>query len=152
MANTTRKTEREKGKVTRVPFGGPRYKLQLSDADEKYFKEKGYVLRWINDQDGRIPQALAGGYEYVKPEEAPSLGSGAIHEGNSDIGSVVSKIVSKGEYQLRAYLMKIKKRFYDEDQREKNKALDKIEADLQRGQAGGAKVENQYGPGVTYSR
>ena len=149
--SATRKTERQAGKTVRVPLGGMRYKLQLSAADEQYFKEKGYVLRWINDQDGRIPQALAGGYEYVKPEEATSLGHGAIHEGNTDIGSVVSKIVSRGEPQVRAYLMKIKKKFYDADQREKAKRLDAIDADLARGQAGGASVENQYGPGVTYS-
>ncbi|MHC4316154.1 MAG: hypothetical protein ACYSW3_27240 [Planctomycetota bacterium] len=57
MANV-RKQEREKGKVERVPFGGTRYKLQLSDADDKEFKRRRMVPRWFNDQDGRMAISL----------------------------------------------------------------------------------------------
>ena len=146
-----RKQEREKGKVERVPFGGTRYKLQLSDADDKEFKRRKMVPRWFNDQDGRIQRALGGGYKFVKPEHAMSLGSGAIHEGNTDEGSRVSKVVSKGEPVIRAYLMEISKKFWTEDQAAKQKVNDKVDEALATGQAGGAKVENQYGPGVTYS-
>ena len=148
----SRKSEREEGKTARVPFGAQRLKLQLSDADEKEFLRKGYVLRWINDQDGRIERARSGGYEYVKPEEATSLGQGVIHQGNTDIGSVVSKVVSKGEPIIRAYLMKIQKKYYDEDQKAKNRKLDELDQTLNAGRAGGANVENAYGKGVTYTR
>ena len=150
MANV-RKQEQEKGKVERVPFGGTRYKLQLSDADNEGFKRRRMVPRWFNDQDGRIQRALSGGYKFVKPEYATSLGSGAIHQGNTDEGSRVSKIVSKGEPVIRAYLMEISKKFWTEDQAAKQKINDLVDEDLARGQAGGANVENQYGPGVTYS-
>ena len=150
MANV-RKDEREKGKVERVPFGGSRYKLQLSDADNKAAKDRRVVMRWFNDQDGRIQRALGGGYKFVKPEYATSLGSGAIHEGNTDEGSRVSKVVSKGEPVIRAYLMEISKKFYDQDQAAKQKVNDKVDEALAAGGAGGANIENQYGPGVTYS-
>ena len=147
MANV-RKQEREKGKVVRVPFGGTRYKLQLSDADNKLAKDRRVVMRWFNDQDGRIQKALGGGYKFVKPEHATSLGSGAIHEGNTDEGSRVSKVVSKGEPVIRAYLMEISKKFWDADQAAKQKVNDQVDEALG---AGGADVENKYGPGVTYS-
>ena len=150
MANV-RKQEQKKGKVARVPFGGTRYKLQLSDADNEGFKRRRMVPRWFNDQDGRIQRALSGGYKFVKPEHATSLGSGAIHQGNTDEGSRVSKIVSKGEPVIRAYLMEISKKFWTEDQAAKQKINDKVDEALAAGQSGGAKVENQYGPGVTYS-
>jgi len=150
MANV-RKQEREKGKVARVPFGGTRYKLQLSEADNKEFKRRQKVPRWFNDQDGRIQRALSGGYQFVDPKYATSLGSGAIHQGNTDEGSRVSKIVSKGEPVIRAFLMEISKKFWTEDQAAKQKINDKVDEALAVGQSGGAKVENQYGPGVTYS-
>jgi len=151
MSKVTRKTEREEGRKPRVPFSAGRYKLQLSEADMKYFEEKKYVPRWINDQDGRIEQAIGGGYEFVHPDEAPSLGQGAIHQGSTDLAPRVSKIVSRGETQIRAYLMKIKKKYYDEDQAAKEARNAKVDEALAVGQAGGAVVENQYGPGVTYS-
>ncbi len=150
MANV-RKQEQEKGKVARVPFSGQRYKLQLSEADNEGFKRRKMVPRWFNDQDGRIQRALSGGYKFVKPEYATSLGSGAIHEGNTDEGIRVSKIVSKGDPVIRAYLMEISRKYYTEDQALKQKVNDEIDEALKVGQAGGAEVENQYGPGVTYS-
>jgi len=146
----TRDTVREEGRVARVPMGSHRYKLQLSDADEKRFKKRGMVPRWINDQDGRIARAESGGYTFVESQHAKSLGQGAIHQGNSDEGSKVSKIVSRGEPIIRAYLMEISKEYYDEDQASKEEVNARVDESLARGGAGGA-VENQYGPGVTYS-
>jgi len=146
-----RKQERTEGKAVRVPFSGPRLRLQLSDADRKTFEEQGYVPRWFNDQDGRIERAQGGGYTFVKPDEVPSLGSGAIHEGNTDLGPVVSKIVSKGDPVIRGYLMKIQKEYYDADQAAKEEGNAKVDEALAAGGAGGASVENQYGSGVTYS-
>jgi hypothetical protein len=148
----SRQTEQEEGQVVRVPFGAHRSKLQLSEKDSKILEKRGFVLRWFNDQDGRIERAQAGGYTFVEPKEVPSLGFGAIHQGNSDAGSKVSKVVSKGEPIIRAYLMKIQKEYYEADQKEKAKQVDKVDEALRRGNAGGTNVENAYGPGVTYSR
>ena len=149
MANV-RKQEKEKGKVARVPFGGVRYKMQLSDADTKAFKDKGMIPRWFNDQDGRIKRAQGAGYTFVKPEQATSLGSGAIHAGNSDEGSQVSLVVSKGDPIIRAYLMEIKKKYYDADQVLKEERNQNTDMAINIGADGGAD-SNQYGPGVTFS-
>jgi hypothetical protein len=152
MANT-RKSERSKGKVTRVPFGGARYKLQLSEDDLKGFKARKKVARWFNDEGGRIQKALAGGYSYVKPEHATSLGQGALHADGKDpeSGARVSLIVNRGDPVIRAYLMEISEKFYKEDQAEKEKVNAQVDKALAEGGAGGASIENQYGPGVTYS-
>jgi len=149
MANV-RKKEREKGKVDRVPFGGTRYRMQLSEADMKEFKRRGMKTRWFNDQDGRIQRALAGGYTFVKPEHATSLGTGAIHAGNSDDGSRVSLVVSKGEPVIRAFLMEIKKKLWDADQATKELRNQVTDKTINIGADGGAEA-NQYGPGVTFS-
>ena len=147
----TRDQEKREGRRVRVPFGGPRLRLQLSDEDQKRFEEEGYVARWFNDQDGRVARAEGGGYVFVKPEEVPSLGSGVVHQGNTNAGSKVSKVVSRGEPIITAYLMKIRKEYYDEDQAAKEENNAKVDEALAAGGAGGASIENQYGKGVTYS-
>ncbi len=145
-----RDQEQQEQKVARVPFGGPQLKLQLSAEERAKFTERGMVPRVINDQDGRIQRAQSGGYDYVDPKYATSWGSQQLHQGNTDLGSKVSKIVSRGEPQIRAYLMEIKKEYYDEDQASKEVHNMKVDEALAQGTAGGANVENAYGDGVTY--
>ena len=149
MANV-RKQEQKQGKVARVPFGGVRYKLQLSKEDMEEFARRKMIPRWFNDQDGRIQRAQGGGYKFVKPEYATSLGSGAIHQGNTDEGSRVSKIVSRSEPIIRAYLMEIKKKYWDADQVLKEKRNQKVDEALNIGESG-EESEHQYGSGVTFS-
>jgi hypothetical protein len=145
---TVRKAAQEKGKVARIPFGTVRLKMQLSDDDMKEFQRRGKKTYWFNEQDGRIPRAKAGGYSFVRPEHATSLGQSAIHQGNTDEGSRVSMIVNKGGGpDIRAFLMEISIKDWKEDQKAKeaylleNEKADPIE--------GGTDVG--YGPGVTYS-
>jgi hypothetical protein len=148
-----RYSEKSEGKVPRVPFSGPRLKLQLSEADMKGFKERGVVVRWFNDESGRIQQALGGGYNFVKPEHARSLGQGALHRESTDESKArVSVIVNRGDPAIRAYLMEIKKEFWEEDQAAKESVNQQVDDALAAGGAGGASIENQYGPGVTYSK
>jgi len=151
MAYGTRKETREEGVKARVPFGGHRARLALSDEDSKAFQERGMIPRFINDQDGRIERALEGGYNFVKPEHAGSLGANAMHKGNSDLGSRVSKVVSRGEPVIRAYLMEIKKEYYDEDQRAKEEVNRRVDESLGRGTVGES-PKHEYGAGVTYTR
>lgn len=150
-----RKNERSEGKRVRVPFGARRSKLQLSEEEAKALDKKGYTTRWINEVDGRIERALAGGWVHVEPEEARSIGNAAIGQGNTDIGTKVSKIVSRGEPVIRAYLMKIKKKYYEEDQAAKEEINRKVDQALSAG-GDNATIEGDkevtYGPGVTYQR
>ena len=110
-SKNARKAAQEKGKVPRVPFGTPRLKMQLSDEDMAGFKARKMKTYWFNEIDGRIPRALAGGYSYVDPEHATSLGQSAMHGGNTDDGSKVSMIVSSGEREMRAVLLEIPLKF-----------------------------------------
>ena len=130
----------------RVPFGGRRQKLQLSIEDAKALDEAGWKPRWINNKDGRIQQAQAGGYEYVKRSEASSIGMHTV-TGNKNMNGKVSLIVSKGEAQpIEAFLMKIKKEFYQEDKVEKSRKNAELDSTLRAGQPGGNVVDNQYVP------
>jgi len=135
-----RKSEKSKDKRKRIPFGAHRTKLQVED------KIKGYRLRWFNDTDGRLQRAEDGGYEYVDRKEVPRLGQGQIHQDNSDLGSRVSKVVSRGEPVIRAYLMKIKEEWYREDQLAKESINAQVDESLRKGEPGGNVVENQYTP------
>jgi hypothetical protein len=128
-------------KVKRVPFGAHRTKLQVEDGIT------GYRLRWFNDLDGRLDRAQEGGYEFVGREEVPSLGQGALHQDNSDVNSKVSKVVSRGTGKpVRAYLMKIKEAWYQEDQNAKEDVNRRVDDSLRSGAPGGNVVENQYVP------
>jgi len=153
MANT-RKSEQSKDKVARVPFGGQRYRLQLSQADMDGFKKRKKVIHWFNNETGRIERALGGGYKFVKPEHAMSLGHGALHRDSNDpeSGARVSVIANRGEPPIRAYLMEISEKFYNEDQAAKERKNQAVDDALAVGGAGGANIENQYGEGVTYSK
>jgi hypothetical protein len=147
MANT-RKSERSKGTQARVPFGGPRLKLQLSDEDVKEFKRRKMVPRWFNDEPGRIERALGGGYKFVKPEHAGSLGQGALHADGNDpeSGARVSLVVNRGDPVRRAYLMEISEKFYKEDQEAKEEVNRKVDEALALGGARASDLENEYKP------
>ncbi len=150
VTKPTKSQVKQEDERPRVPLGGMRPRLQLSEADQKEFVRRRMVPRWINDRDGRVEQALAGGYKYVDPKYARSLGQSAINEGNTDIGSRVSKVVTKGnELVMSAFLMEIPKKLYGADQAAKEDKLLEGEKGLIAGHAGGANVENQYGDGVT---
>ena len=140
-----RQDEQSKGKRVRVPMGARRLKLQLSDAEQKAFEDAGFVTRWVNDNDGRVERALAGGYNFVSPDEARSVGSAEIHQGNTDVGKKVSKVVSRGEPIIRAYLMKIEKEYYDEDQEAKEQINRRVD-DALAGEGSGEGIENVYKP------
>ena len=147
MANT-KKSEREKGKISRVPFGGIRLKTQLSDADMKGFKERKMVTHWFNDDPGRIERALGGGYNFVKPEHAKSLGQGALHRDGKDPQSNarVRITANRSDPVTYAYLMEIKKKFWDADQVAKETKNAKVDDALALGGNIGSGVENEYRP------
>ncbi len=143
-----RKSERSEDKVARVPFGGPRLKLQLSEQDMKAFKDRGMVPRWFNDEGGRVERAQGGGYNFVKPEYATSLGQGSLHLDGKDpeSGARVSQIVNRSEPITRAYLMEISKKFFDEDQRAKETVNAKVDDALALGGKSGSDLEGAYRP------
>lgn len=94
----------------RIPMSAPRQKMQVPDM-------QGFHLHWFNDDGGRVEQAEAGGYEFVYDKEV-SLNRVGATPANSDLGSKVSMVVGTTQHgqPMRAYLMKIKQEWFNEDQ------------------------------------
>lgn len=146
MRNAKNGQFEKRAKRDRVPFGGHRTKLQLSAEDQKGFEERGMVTYWFNDRDGRVERALSGGYEYVNPDHARSIGVFSIND-DHDLSGKVSKVVSKGGGEpVTAYLMEISREFYDEDQAAKEVINMRTDDAINAGKPGGNTVENQYVP------
>lgn len=114
---------------TRTPLGVPRAKLSVEQ------KDPNYAYRWINDKEDRIARALEAGYEFVKRGDTSAPGDKDVTPQNTDLGTNVSKVVGtkEGGGPLTAYLMRLKKKFYDEDQQAKQKYVDATETGIKRG-------------------
>jgi len=143
-----RESERSEGKVARTPMGGLRLKLQLSKEDRKEFDRRRMVPHWFNDDPGRLEQAQAGGYKFVHPDCAKSLGEGVLHrDGNDPSSNVrVSVVVGRSDPIQRAYLMEIPLKFYEEDQAAKEAKYSLVDEALALGGKGASDVENVYKP------
>lgn len=121
-----RNDDRDSDRKQRVPLGGIKMKLSYPNQDPNY------EYRWLNDKGNRINEAQDGGYEFVTRSEGK-----AGDEVGSDQGtdSRISKVVMTNEdgSPRRAYLMRIKKDWYKQDQVKKQEYLDNIEKQLMRG-------------------
>lgn len=100
----------------RIPVGVKRPNLVSKQED-------GYVNRWVNDDYGRLQRFQDGGYEFIDDPDAAE---------STDNGTRISKIVDK-KTGKRAYLMRIDKKTYDEDQEMKQERNDRIDDAIQRG-------------------
>lgn len=101
---------------------GRRNVLTMREED----KNPDYVYRVFNDKDGRILQAEGAWWEVVKGDIP--LGDYRVTDA-SQKGTVVSKPVGGG---VDGVLMRIKKEYYEEDQAEKQKKIDEVEAEMRR--------------------
>lgn len=95
----------------RAPFGSQVQKLSLKPRE-------GFHRHWINDEPGRIAQALKGGWTHIKDDD----------------GSPLSRIVNPATNGRIAYAMEIRQEWYDEDMAEERKKVDDIENSIRRGQ------------------
>lgn len=134
MTRESRSENRDStGRSARVPLGVPRNKMVAPSR-------RGYVRRWINDEDNRLELAQNAGYSFVM--DKPHVGESA-ESGDTNQGSRTSMLVGTHENgsPMHAYLMEIKKDWYDEDQIEKLKPVDEIDNAIRKGRHG----ENQDG-------
>lgn len=106
-------------KNKRTPLGKIRRKLSFDNQD------KDYQYRWVNDNDMRISDAVDGGYEFVEREDGDHAGDVDAANTDDGMGRRISKVVNKNG--TRAFLMRIKKEWFEEDQAEKQKVPDAIE-------------------------
>lgn len=115
---------------TRVPFGVPVQKFNISEEDREKFHHHVFNDNW-RKEPGRIQRALSAGYEFVEHERS---GEAA---GTNEDGS-----------ELHGVLMRQPKEMYEADQALKNKEIDKVDKQIQRGkfQTGGALQGHTYKP------
>lgn len=103
----------------RTPINGTRQRLSVKG------QEAGYQYRIVNDTDSRIQDFIENGWELVQDK--------TVQVGDKRVASPTSegtlKKVSVGGGQA-AYVMRIKKEFYDEDQAAKQARVDQIEASI----------------------
>lgn len=140
MSRESRNAVKSEERAERVPLGVKRKKLDVRERDP------GFVYRWVNDVGGRIADAERGGYEFVAADV--KAGESDVANQNSSTGDRQSKIVGKNESgkPITAFLMRIRKEWYESDQKTKQKGLDAVDAALKRGKTSGAAVDNSYIP------
>lgn len=118
----TRKAEEERTpeRPSRIPVSGSRDILTVAG------KDPSYVYRWVNDTDGRIARFRAAGYEFVEHEVG-------VGQRTTDSAKGVEKGWSKDVGQgITAYLMRIKREWFEEDQAAKQANVDRSEESLFR--------------------
>ena len=114
----TRSTDRPK----RVPMHEQkRDRLTVVGGDPNYH------YRIVNDVDDRIERLKIAGYEIA--EEKVGIGDLGVENTNISLGSGARMHVGKG---VKAVLMKIPKEIYAEDQKAKQREIDKNEASIKR--------------------
>jgi hypothetical protein len=123
----------------RVPLG--RFRRRLS-TEHLNIPER-YVQRWVNDEPGRIAQAIEGGYQLVQNPNSEEAGEKSLT--TDSMGNSINAFVgedNQGKPQ-KAYLMIIDKDLYDEDQQDKQRDLDRLQTAIERG---ADEDEGQYVP------
>lgn len=131
-----RETEAVEQRPTRIPVG-LRPKLAVVG------KDPNYEYRFVNDVPGRIDMFKQGGWELVTNQEVDVGGNRA--EEASAVGSLANVVVDSGQ-GTRAYVMKIKKEWFLEDQEAAARNVDSLERDqlsvnVNDGEYGSIKVD-----------
>jgi hypothetical protein len=96
-------------------------------------KDPNFVYRIVNDSGDRIQQFLDAGYELVDASTV-QVGDKRVNAA-SPVGSKAQVSVGKGE---KAFVMRISKEFYDEDQLAKKVYVDKLEQSIKQTASGSA--------------
>ena len=107
-----------KRKTVRAGVNGRRNKLTIVG------KEPDFEYRIVNDDDGRIMDLQERGYEIVT--HTATVGDKRVGVPKKE-GSPIEISVGGGK---KAYLMRQKKEWYDEDQAAKQELVDDLEASL----------------------
>ena len=101
------------GRVKRIPVSG-RNVLTVQG------KDPNYVYRIVNDDADRVSRFQDGGYELVQ-EDSVQVGDKRLSTPSAE-GTVKQISVGGGR---KGYVMRIRKEFYDEDQKAKQDLVDR---------------------------
>lgn len=109
----------------RGPLGMPQTKLAYPPIE-------GFATRWINDSPGRLAFAQDHGWEFVTED----------HDGrDTRVGRRVG--VNEDGSPMMAFLMKLRREFFEEDKAAKQVPLDEFDAQLRAGTAGTNEVADR---------
>lgn len=123
-ASVTQGSNPAEGGRKRTPLYEQRDKLTVKG------KEPGYTYRWVNDvkEGSRLQAFTEAGYEFVDDAEIKVGDEMAGRE--NQLGSKVSRVVgsdSTRKEPVKAYLMRIKDDWYEEDQAAKQETINENE-------------------------
>lgn len=90
-------------------------------------KEPGYSYRIVNDTGDRIQQFLDAGYEMVSADDV-KIGDKRVNASSPE-GSKAQVSVGKGD---KAFVMRIKQEWFDEDQRAKHAKIKQLEETMKQ--------------------
>lgn len=90
-------------------------------------KEPGYSYRIVNDTGDRIQQFLDAGYELVSADDV-KIGDKRVNAATPE-GSKAQVSVGKGD---KAFVMRIKQEWFDEDQRAKHAKIKQLEETMKQ--------------------
>lgn len=135
------RSEQIKAERRRRPGGAGRAsKLAVNEA--ALDREK-YEYRFANDTDNRLYQLTVNDDWEVVPDR-----DNAVVAAGNDVGAKASVVVGerKDGSALRGVLLRKLKAYYDDDQREKSRAIDDKEAGMLTGAVSGARAGETYIP------
>lgn len=72
----------------------------------------GWVRRYVNDMNSRVPMLIERGWRLVRKDAAPSV-TDSVGRGNTDMGDCVSIVSNAGDGPMRVVLMEIPKKLFD---------------------------------------
>lgn len=121
MPRATREEQVQETRPVRVP---------VNEANRNILTVKGldkdnFYYRWVNDVNDRLAMFVEAGYEFVNKDGNP-VGDGGV-DNTAGTGSKYSKGVKGG---ITAYLMRLPKALWLEDQKAKEQRTKELEADM----------------------
>lgn len=103
-------------------------------------KDSNYVYRFVNDIGDRVTMFQEAGYELVT-KDAHKIGDNRVDIASPDgTNAMVSVGVKPNGDAQRAYLMRIKREWFEEDQAEKQVEVRKVQEQLKN-----PNIEGSYG-------
>lgn len=142
MTNNRADRNSEQNKPERIPVSG------IRDIMTVLNKDPNFAYRFVLDKDeagSRIMRFKRGWWDFARADdfEGVSVGSESVYKSKQD-GSIVRFPSGEGHF---SYLMKIEKKYYDEDQQAKWNKIDEVEQTITRTGTtpDGEAIEGKYG-------
>lgn len=150
-SSDTRGTKaRSERKFDRVPVGGHRQRLTISDD----LKDPNYVYRFVSDEPGNIDRYQRAGYEFVEDPNIEVGDDGMDPDHGQPIDRTISVAAGRTRTQLngRLYLMRIRKEYYEEDMEAKRAERDETKRAMFRADPSLGQYVKEFESSVTRGR